>query len=128
MQIKSLHIKNFKSIRELEICDIENALILVGKNNTGKTVVIDAIRAVTGNYVVGENDFNEKKQNIEITMVLEMTEEDLHQFHAQGIVSGYKRYELWKHDFCDKLPDFMEGRLTFTCVINHNGKIRYDNL
>ena len=71
MQIKSLHIKNFKSIRELEICDIENVLILVGKNNTGKTVVIDAIRAVTGNYVVGENDFNEKKQNIEITMVLE---------------------------------------------------------
>lgn len=127
MQIKSLHIKNFKSIRELEICDIENALILVGKNNTGKTVVIDAIRAVTGNYVVGENDFNEKKQNIEITMVLEMTEEDLHQFHAQGIVSGYKRYELWKHDFCDKLPDFMEGRLTFTCVINHNGKIRYED-
>ena len=36
MQIKSLHIKNFKSIRELSITDIENALILVGKNNTGK--------------------------------------------------------------------------------------------
>ncbi|MDD6072104.1 MAG: AAA family ATPase [Clostridiales bacterium] len=127
MQIKSLHIKNFKSIRELEICDIENALILVGKNNTGKTVVLDAIRAVTGNYVVGENDFNEKKQNIEVTMVLEMTEEDLHQFHAQGIVSGYKRYELWERDFCDKLPDFGEGHLTFTCVINHNGKIRYED-
>lgn len=127
MQIKSLHIKNFKSIRELEICDIENALILVGKNNTGKTVVIDAIRAVTGNYTVGENDFNEKKQNIEIAMVLEMTEEDLQQFHAQGIVSGYKRYELWERDFCDKLPDFMEGYLTFTCVINHNGKIRYED-
>ena len=41
MQIKSLHIKNFKSIRELDIVDIENALILVGKNNTGKTVVLE---------------------------------------------------------------------------------------
>lgn len=127
MQIKSLHIENFKSIRELTISDIENALILVGKNNTGKTVVIDAIRAVTGNYTVRENDFNEKKQNIEIAMVLTITEEDLHQFHAHGIVSSYKRYELWKRDFCEKLPSFLNGQLSFVCSINYNGKIRYED-
>ena len=125
MQIKSLHIKNFKSIRELKICDIENSLILVGKNNTGKTVVLDAIRAVTGNYIARETDFNEKKQNIEIAMTLEITEEDLRQFHAHGIVSGYKRYESWKHEFCEKLPSFQNGMLTFTCSINHNGKVRF---
>lgn len=127
MQIKSLHIENFKSIRELTISDIENALILVGKNNTGKTVVIDAIRAVTGNYTVRENDFNEKKQNIEIAMVLTITEEDLHQFHAHGIVSSYKRYELWERDFCEKLPSFLNGQLSFVCSINYNGKIRYED-
>ena len=59
MQIRSLHIKNFKSIQELELLDIESALILVGKNNSGKTVVLDAIRAVTGNYIVKET-FNIK--------------------------------------------------------------------
>lgn len=32
-----LQIRNFKSIRALHIADIENALILVGKNDTGKT-------------------------------------------------------------------------------------------
>lgn len=127
MQIKSLKIKNFKSIRELEICDIENSLILVGKNNTGKTVVLDAIRAVTGDYAVTETDFNEKKQNIEIAMVFEITDEDLHQFHAYGIVSSYKRYESWKRDFCEKLPSFLNGSLTFVCSINHNGKIRYED-
>lgn len=127
MQIKSLHIKNFKSIRELEITDIENALILVGKNNTGKTVVLDAIRAVTGDYTARETDFNEKKQNIEIAMVLDITEEDLKQFHVHGIVSSYKRYESWKHDFSEKLPSFLNGRLTFTCIINHDGKIRYED-
>ncbi len=127
MQIKSLHIKNFKSIRELTICDIENALILVGKNNTGKTVVIDAIRAVTGNYTVRENDFNEKKQNIEIAMVLTITEEDLHQFHAHGMVSAYKRYESWERDFREKLPSFLNGQLSFVCSINYNGKIRYED-
>lgn len=127
MQIKSLHIKNFKSIRELEIRDIENALILVGKNNTGKTVVLDAIRAVTGNYVVLPTDFNKKKQKIEIAMTLEITEEDMQQFHARGIISAYKRYELWKQDFCGKLPSFLEGELSFLCTISQNGKIRYED-
>lgn len=127
MQIKSLYIKNFKSIRELEISDIENALILVGKNNTGKTVVLDAIRAVFGEYNIKETDFNEKRQNIEIVMTLDITKEDLHQFHIHGSVSSYKRYELWMRDFCEKLPSFMDGMMTFTFSVNHNGKIRYED-
>ena len=127
MQIKSLHIKNFKSIRELEIKDIENSLILIGKNNTGKTVVLDAIRAVTGNYKVEEANFNEKKQNIEIGMKLEITKEDLQQLHSHGIVSAYKRYESWNRDFCEKLPSFLNGELSFVCIINHNGQIRYED-
>lgn len=127
MQIKSIHIRNFKSIRELEISDIENSLILVGKNNTGKTAVLDAIRAVTGDYIARETDFNEKKQNIEIAMTLDIMEEDLRLFHAYGIVSAYKRYEFWKKDFCEKLPSFSQGELAFVCSINHNGKIRYED-
>ena len=39
MQITDLKIRNFKSIKNLHIADIENALILVGQNNTGKTAV-----------------------------------------------------------------------------------------
>lgn len=125
MQITYLGIQNFKSIRKLEIFDMENALILVGKNNTGKTVVLDAIRAVTGDFIVKESHFNEKKQNIEISMVLQITEEDLKLFHAQGIVSQYKRFELWKKEFCEKLPSFVDGELAFTCSFHHTGKIRY---
>lgn len=127
MKIKFLSIKNFKSIRQLEIRDIENCLILVGKNNTGKTVVLDAIQAVTGNYIVQETDFNEKKQNIEISMILDITEEDLLQFHTYGVVSPYKRYESWRRDFCEKLPSFLDGELSFTCSINQNRKMRYED-
>ena len=47
MQITDLRIRNFKSIKNLHIADIENALILVGQNNTGKTAVLDAVRAVS---------------------------------------------------------------------------------
>lgn len=127
MQITNLTIKNFKSIRELQINDVENCLILVGKNNTGKTVVLDAIRVVTGNLKVKETDFNEKRQNIEITMTLQMTEEDLHQFHSYGRVSHYKNYESWFRDFQKKIPCFQNGVLTFTCSFNLNGTIRYDD-
>ena len=109
MQIKYLGIKNFKSIQELEIYDVENALILVGKNNTGKTGVLDAIRAVTGDFQLKESHFNEKKQNIEIAMTLQIAEEDLQLFHTQGIVSQYKRYELWKKEFCEKMPSFVDA-------------------
>ncbi len=127
MQITFLEIKNFKSIKKLWIKDVENSLILVGKNNTGKTVVLDAIRAVTGNYKVKETDFNERRQNIEITMTLQLSEDDLRQFHNYGRVSHYKNYDSWLRDFGKKLPCFQNGELTFTCSINQNGTIRYDD-
>ena len=125
MQIQSIRISNFKSIRELEINEIENALILVGKNNTGKTVVLDAIRGVVGDYKVKETDFNQSKQNIEIGMTLELNQADLAYFHDHGIVSRYKRFDFWEKDFCEKLPSYQNGLLSFTCVINFNGQIRY---
>ena len=46
MKIKRLHIKNYKSIKELEIDDAQDALILVGRNNSGKSVILDAILAI----------------------------------------------------------------------------------
>ena len=84
MEIKYLSIKNFKSIRHMEISDIQNALILVGKNNTGKSSILHALRAVEGSYEISLDDFNETMQNIEIGFILSVTEEDLHIFHKNG--------------------------------------------
>ena len=109
----------------MEIDGIQQALILVGKNNTGKTSVVDAVRAAFGLYPVSEADFNEKRQKIEIGISLRITEEDLRQLHQLGKVSMYKRYEVWKKDFCGKLPSFLDGVLSFTCVINWKGEVRY---
>ena len=83
MQITDLWIRNFKSIRSMHIENIENALILVGQNNTGKTVVLDALRAVIGNYEIGEEDFLEDYPNIEIMVSLKIQEEDLKRFHKK---------------------------------------------
>ncbi|MCI8981783.1 MAG: AAA family ATPase [Hungatella sp.] len=127
MQITRLAIRNFRSIHSLEIGGIENALILVGKNNTGKTGILKAIRAALGNYPIAKEDFNEKNQNIEIWITLEITEQDLAQFHLSGIVSQYKRFDAWKRDFRAKLPSFDGHEISFTCVFNHNQAVRYQD-
>lgn len=125
MQVKSLTIHNFKSIRQMQISDIENALILVGQNNTGKTTVLDAIRAVGGAYTIRQEDFNEEGSNIEIEVSIEYTEEDLRQMQKMGLVSSYRRFDAWQEDFCRKLPSYQNGILHFTFTANSKGKIRY---
>jgi len=43
MKIKSLHIKNFRSLEKLDMEDVGDLVILVGANSSGKTNVIDAL-------------------------------------------------------------------------------------
>lgn len=125
MRITELHIYHFKSIREIHLTEIENVLILVGQNSSGKTCILDAIRAVMGNYVIVPEDFNEKRQKIEIEAEIELDEESLKSLHARKIVSGYKRYEKWLADFGNKLPSWKDGRLRFTFQASPDGDIRY---
>ncbi|MGN0372337.1 MAG: ATP-dependent nuclease [Enterocloster sp.] len=128
MRLTYLHIRNFKSIRDLEIRDIDQALILVGKNNTGKTSILDAVCAVCGCYQIQEKDFNEKGQAVRIDVSLHIEEEDLMLLHSMGIVSKYRRYEVWKNAFMERLPSFGNGELSFTFHVNLNGKTRYEDL
>ncbi len=124
MKITDLDIRHFKSIHHIHLQDIENALILVGQNNTGKTTVLDAIRAVGGDYRIGPEDFGEDGANIEIGISLAITEEDLRLLHRKGIVSQYRRWDAWSADFEKKLPSYRNGVLTFTMTANRNGQIR----
>lgn len=127
MQIVSLRIHHFKSIQDMWIQDIENALILVGQNNTGKTTVLDAIRAVGGVYQIKPEDFDEDGSNIEIEVAIAYEDEDLKQLQASGVISRYRRFDAWKADFEKKLPSFQNGVLHFTYVGNRDGKIRYED-
>ena len=125
MRIKDIRIRNFKSIREIHIPDIEQALILVGQNSTGKTAILDALRTAGGIYQVQPEDFREDFPNIEIMLTLTVEEEDLKRLHQCGIVSSYRRYESWYRDFCRKIPSFHDGEMTFECTVNKDGKVRY---
>ncbi len=127
MKITDLHIRNFKSIHDMHLRQIENALILVGQNNTGKTTVLDAVRAVGGEYEICPEDFWEDGSNIEITVSLSFTEEDLNLLRRKGVVGQYRRKEAWLQDFCKKLPSFSGDTLTFTMSANRDGRIRYQD-
>ncbi len=127
MKISDIHIQNFKSIHDMHIPDIENALILVGQNNTGKTTVLDAVRAVGGEYRITPEDFGEAGAKIRIQVSLSFTEEDLEQLRRRGVVSQYRKMETWMQDFCQKLPSYSEGELTFTMTANRDGRIRYQD-
>ncbi len=127
MKITELRIRNFKSIHSIDLQDIENALILVGQNNTGKTTVLDAVRAVGGDYEISPADFAKDGTNIEIGVTLSFSNEDLALLHRKGIVSQYRRQEAWMQDFCRKLPSFSENKLTFTMSANREGRIRYQD-
>ena len=127
MQLTYLHIRNFKSIRDLEIRGIDRALILVGKNNTGKTSVLDAVCAVCGCYEVREEDFNEKRQAIRIDAGFCIEEDDLKLFHRRGLVSQYRRFDVWRRVFGERLPSFKDGELSFTFHVNLDGKVRYED-
>ncbi|MBU5459837.1 ATP-dependent nuclease [Anaerostipes sp. MSJ-23] len=125
MEISHLSIKNFKSIRFMELPKISNALILVGKNNAGKSSVLHALRAVEGSYEITLDDFNETMQNIEIEITLSFTEDDLQILHKNGFVSQYKKFDLWKKEFCNRLPSYHNGELSFTFIANKEGTKRY---
>lgn len=132
MRLKGIHIKNFRAIEDMAIESVENALILVGQNNTGKSTILDAIRAALGDYKVTERDFCKEAGNIEIAMTLEMTKEDMQSLCRKGIVSHYRRFESWVEDFQKKLPSFTftdktenSGELSFCFIANEQGQERY---
>ncbi len=127
MKITYLKIRNFKSIRDIEICDIENALILVGKNSTGKTSIIDALLLTAGKTQVEDYQYRDANTSIEVSLHIEFSTEDLEYFHKKGTLNKLRDYDAWYQEFCTKLPSFQDNVLSFTCIITPQKKVRYDD-
>lgn len=127
MKICYLKIKNFKSIRELEINDVENALILVGKNNTGKTAVIDALLVASGIRDIKPYEYLDVNHPVEVILQIEFTDNDLYYFHSKGIISKLHDYEAWLETFKSAFPSFQDGIISFSCLINTSQTVRYND-
>lgn len=125
MRLSKLAIRNFKAIRDLKMEDIDSAAILIGKNNTGKTTILDAILAVEGSYEITPECFQNPNKNIEIDVELLFEEGDLELLHSQGIVSKYRKFDAWFREFQNRIPSYADGVVSFTFVAGRNGKVRY---
>lgn len=125
MRITKLRIRNYKSIEDLTLKNLEDAVILVGKNSTGKTVVLDAIRVVNGAFTIDIEDFRDPMQPVRMDVELAITEDDLQELHRLGKVSKYRRYEVWLPDFCKKLPSYKDGVLKFQFAVSPHGDTAY---
>lgn len=125
MRIRTLKISNFKTIRSLTMNEIESAMILVGRNSVGKTVVLDALRAIVGMYVIKESDYMPNEGNITIEVELLIDKADLLRYNENGMFSRYKKYDMWMKDFTNKFPSYKDGVLSFTFIANKNMGTRY---
>lgn len=120
-----MYISNFKSIKKLEILDIDYAFILVGKNGTGKSAVIDAVRAVTGNYEVKKSHFNNPNQNIQIGITLEASTEAMERMFEWGVVVKAKTYDEWEEVFLERFPTFVNNQIKIVYEVTPELKISY---
>lgn len=80
MKIRSICIKRFRSIEDQTINDISNSLVFIGKNNSGKSAFLTAIRMFFGDYSPKEKDFYKNSDNIEIDVKLEVSDDYLLDF------------------------------------------------
>ncbi|AIJ05723.1 hypothetical protein JH146_0878 [Methanocaldococcus bathoardescens] len=116
MKIMKIEIKNFRSIKEVSIDEISNILILVGKNNSGKSAILNAIDVFWGNRKIKEDDFhkNENKIEIKIQFLIDDTYlEKLYNDSSFGILkipSNRNDFEILKANTEFESYDFNEFR------------------
>lgn len=95
MLIKSIQIKNFRSIKDSgEIADITKIFALIGQNNTGKSSFLKAIQLAFGKHKIDENDFHkDTAEDIEIAWVLEKNNNDTKEQTELKVVYAKKDLE-----------------------------------
>lgn len=125
MLLNRILIRNFKSIKALEVTEIGIALILVGKNNTGKSSIVDALKIFAKKREISPFDYNQPQKTIEIDLTFVYNQEDVARFYKSGLVSRHRKYEKWLQEFNERIPKPTEQHLCITCRINPEGEIRY---
>lgn len=68
MKIEKIEINNYRSIKKQIIEDINNSLIAIGKNNAGKSTILNAIRIFWGEISLESTDFHKENTSLEISI------------------------------------------------------------
>ncbi|MBO7054208.1 MAG: AAA family ATPase [Bacteroidales bacterium] len=129
MKIKEIHIENFRSIKNETIVMDKNCLILLGKNEAGKSNVLKAIAALFGQYPVTVKDQrkkinNERIQTWRIYMTLEYEEKDVLNI-KESLMKKYATIKDITFTGGKSLNDFIQAELPhfiYRIIITNNAK------
>ncbi|MFH1590073.1 MAG: AAA family ATPase [archaeon] len=113
MRISKLSIRNYKSIRELDVHDFQNLNVFIGKNDAGKSNIIGALDVVFNSNILDYNGslkvlkedvvetifneslpyqfFNKKHLEAEITVYIDITP---HELSKRGLTADTEEPEL----------------------------------
>jgi len=125
MKICQLTVKNFLSIKELVLEDIDNTLILVGKNNVGKSSILKAVCLLCKDYEVEQNAFHIKNEPIEIRGILQIYDRDLEHLYENRKVSRHRKYEKWIDEFKERILMDEKGCTSIHLKVYPSGHYRY---
>ena len=119
MRLTKIEISNFRSIEEMEIDILEIdgkwCLILLGKNEAGKSNILKAISAVFGKYQVNEKDQRKERSNeyrIEdnkyyVRAIFELDQDDIEEIYEE-FLKQYENTELIKFKEELSLKEFIK--------------------
>lgn len=112
MELSRVTIKNFRSIKDAEIKFSQNCLILLGKNEAGKSNVLKAVATIFGKYSVTNKDKrkkidNEKIEEYYVRGILKLSDKDVSEV-ANRFYSKYTIAEKITFQNNKKLEDYIK--------------------
>ena len=129
MKIKEIHIENFRSIKNETIIMDKNCLILLGKNEAGKSNVLKAIAALFGQYTLTVKDQrkkinNEKIQTRRIYITFEFEEDDVLRI-KESLLKKYATIKDITFKEGKTLNDFIQAEIScilYEVIVANNAK------
>lgn len=122
MKLKEIHIKRFRGIKDQIITDIDNALVLIGKNNAGKSAYLTAIRTFFGDYTPQDKDIYKDCDDFEIDIVLECDESYISDFFLDSKI-GFTKVPSTTTDYNDIKNGTMFEDKTFSEFKNMRNEV-----
>lgn len=112
MELSRITIKNFRSIKDAELKFGHNCLILLGKNEAGKSNVLKAVAAIFGKYTVSNKDKrkkidNEKIEEYYVRGIFKLSDKDIIEV-AKRFYAKYTNTENITFQSNKKLEDYIK--------------------
>ena len=113
MILDRVEIKNFRSIKDVTISFDNKGLILIGKNEAGKTNILKAIAALFGEYKVSNKDKRKRIQNEQIDSyyirgVFKLSEEDKQKIEKQ-LENNFKNLNIIEFENEKTIADYIDN-------------------